>query len=457
MKLLGLAAGLLTVSACASTSPRPALDDVSRLVQERSGKPLHWDEGTQADEQVKARIRGLLGEQLTQEGAVEIALLRNQGLVAVYEELGVAQADLVESGLLKNPTFRAHVGFPAGSGPTETELSVTEDFLSMITLPLRKTVAAAQLDAAKARVASAVLALAAEVREAFVTLQATQATAKVQRLMLEGQQAAAELRRRQHTAGNIGDLELTQEEAFYQQGKMGVARAETRILEDREHLNRLLGLWGEETTSWKVPDELPDLETAEPPLDHVESMAIARRLDLAAAHAETHALEEEASLAGVGRFLPALEIGVSTHRDPEGTRVTGPSVAVELPIFDQGQGRVARLVAQVRRARAREAELAVNVRSEVRALRSRLLGARNVVVHYRTVLLPLRERIVQHAQLRYNAMLLGVFQLLAARRDQMDAYREYLEAVRDYWAARAELERAAGGSLKAPINQERKS
>jgi cobalt-zinc-cadmium efflux system outer membrane protein len=126
-----------------------------------------------------------------------------------------------------------------------------------------------------------------------------------------------------------------------------------------------------------------------------------------------------------------------------------------LPIFDQGQARAARITAELRQAHARQQELAVNIRAEVRELRNRLLTDRGVVDHYRKVLLPLRERLVQQAQLRYNAMLLGVFQLLLARREQIDAYRDYLDAVRDYWATRADLERAAGGSLAAIPSKEK--
>jgi len=456
MKVSHLAVVALAAAGCASTSPRPAFEHVSKLVEERGGKPLHWDQGTPADAQVKAHVRDLLRGTLTPEGAVEVALLRNQGLVATYEELGIGQADLVQAGLLRNPTFGARVRFPTGTGFTDTEFSVAEDFLGIFTLPLRKRLAATQLDASKARVGSAVLDLTAEVRGAFVGLQAAQATAKVRQLVFDAQQAAAELRRRQYAAGNVGDLELAQQEAFYQQAKLDIARAQTLVLEQRERVNRLLGLWGEESTSWKVADELPVLPAAEPALEHVESLAVARRLDLAAAHSEALALEQAASAAGITRFFPAVEVGVSTERDAEGRRVTGPSVALELPLFDQGQARTARLAAQVRQARAREAELAVNVRAEVRALRTRLLATRGVVEHYRTVLLPLRERVVQHAQLRYNAMLLGVFQLLLARREQMDAYRDYLGSVRDYWTARADLERAAGGSLTGALAQENK-
>jgi cobalt-zinc-cadmium efflux system outer membrane protein len=153
--------------------------------------------------------------------------------------------------------------------------------------------------------------------------------------------------------------------------------------------------------------------------------------------------------------LPVLQAGVSTARDPEGTRVTGPELSVELPIFDQGQARAARILAQVRQARARQAELAVNIRAEVRALRNRLVVAHRSAEHYRTVLLPLREKALKESQLRYSAMLLGVFQLLQARREQIEAYRSYLETVRDYWITRAELERASGGSLDAQPPKEK--
>src|SRR5229473_576171 len=303
MKMTHLTVAAFTAAGCASTSPRPSFEQVSKLVEERGGKPLHWDEGTPADAQVQAHVRDLLRGTLTPDGAVEVALLRNQGLVATYEELGVAQADLVEAGLLRNPTVGARVRFPTGAGLTATEFSVAQDFLSLLTLPMRKRVAAAQLDASKARVGSAVLDLTAEVRGAFVGLQAAQATAKVRQLVLDAQQAAAELRRRQHAAGNVGDLELVQEEAFYQQAKLELARAQTQVLEQRERVNRLLGLWGEESTSWKVSDELPALPAGEPALEHVESVAVARRLDLAAAHSEAQALEQAASAAGVTRFI----------------------------------------------------------------------------------------------------------------------------------------------------------
>ncbi|HYM97266.1 MAG TPA: TolC family protein, partial [Candidatus Sulfotelmatobacter sp.] len=87
---------------------------------------------------------------------------------------------------------------------------------------------------------------------------------------------------------------------------------------------------------------------------------------------------------------------------------------------------------------------------EVRTARLTLLAQRQVVEHYRKVLLPIRERTVAFAQQRYNAMLLGVFQLLQAKQAEVEAYRQYIESVRDYWEARVDLEHATGGRLKMP-------
>jgi cobalt-zinc-cadmium efflux system outer membrane protein len=289
-----------------------------------------------------------------------------------------------------------------------------------------------------------------------VTLQAAQATIEVRKLVLEAQSAAAELRARQRAVGNVSDLDVIQEQSFFEQSKLDLGRAEEQAVQQREQVNRLLGLWGPDSASWKVESKLQDLPQQDPTLEHVESLAIGRRLDLLAARAEGQALEQAASLTGVSRVLPAIQAGVSAGRDAEGNRVTGPELSVELPIFDQGQARAARILAQVRQVRARQAELAVNIRAEVRALRNRLVVGRRSAEHYRTVLLPLRERAVKESQVRYNAMLLGVFQLLQTRREQIEAYRDYLETVRDYWITRAELERASGGALDAQPPKEKK-
>jgi len=96
---------------------------------------------------------------------------------------------------------------------------------------------------------------------------------------------------------------------------------------------------------------MPEPPAQDPDLAHIESLAVARRLDLAAARTDVIALEQQASLSAATRFVPAFEAGASLERDPEGNKVIGPDESVELPIFDQGQARVARIQAQLSQAR----------------------------------------------------------------------------------------------------------
>jgi len=202
-----------------------------------------------------------------------------------------------------------------------------------------------------------------------------------------------------------------------------------------------------------VSARLADLPSSENALDHLESLAIARRLDLAAARQEAQVFAQALQVAKTSRFVGAVEVGVSRSVGPEaGIRVIGPTLRLELPLFDRRQGLIRRLEAQLNQSEKRLAALSIDARSEVRVARLALLSQREVVEHYRKVLLPIRERIVGLSQQRYNAMLLGVFQLLLAKQAEVEAYRQYIESVRDYWITRAELERVAGGSLRAAPN-----
>ena len=123
MKPVLLSMAALALAGCASVSPKQDFDEVSKLNQERGGNELHWDAGSPADDQVKTHVHALEEGVLTPDTAVEIALLRNEGLIATYEELGIAQAELVQAGLLRNPSFGARVRFPSGGGAIDTEFS----------------------------------------------------------------------------------------------------------------------------------------------------------------------------------------------------------------------------------------------------------------------------------------------------------------------------------------------
>ncbi len=427
---------------------RPAsAQNVQANVGERISKRVEWRNDAEAEAEISRTVHALLRGTITAERAVQIALLNNRELQATFEEIGIANADLTEAGLLKNPVFNASVRFPdRPPSATNVEFSIVQDFLDLLMIPLRKKVAAAELARVELKVGDEVLKLAAEVKAAFYTLQGKQ--------MLFGRLgelgntygAALELSLRQHEAGNINDLELANQQSTYSQAKLDAAQVAAEMRSDQEKLNRLMGVWGAQT-QWKIANELPGIAGRDFPTEHLESLAIAQRLDLAASKAEVGAVVQSLGLTKTYRYVGAIEFGVDTEKSPDRQRLTGPTLQLELPIFNQGKGRIARLEAQLRQAERRLEARAIDIRSEVREARDRLLAKKDLATYYRDELVPERKKVLDLTVTSYNGMLKGPYDLLLARQNELAAERGYIDALRDYWIARADLERAVGGNL----------
>lgn len=446
--VLALAASLL--GGCASVNPRPAIEDVHRRVSERTGQTARWARTSAEAEQIQRAVRSLLEGELTAEEAVQAALLNNGTLRAQYEEIGIAQADLAQAALVSNPDLSVDVGFPDHpEAPTTVGGSLVQDFLNVLVRPLRKKIGAAQLEQAKLLVGDEMLRLAARTRTAYYTLQARQQLVVRLELILEINRTAAEFATRQHEAGNIGDLDLANQEVVQNQTRADLAFARAQVRSDREALNRLMGLWGPDT-EWRVADRLPEIPEREVPLERLESVAIEKRLDVEASRWGVDLVGRALALKKKTRYFPiGINVGVWTEREPEAehVRVTGPVLALQLPIFDTGRASIARLEAEYERSQRLLEGLAVNARSEVREARDMIVAARDLAEYHREVLLPQRVRILDLTLRHYNMMLKGAYDLLLAKQSEVATERAYIEAWRDYWIARTELERAVGGRL----------
>lgn len=436
---------VVAVVPSAWSAPQQSADDVQTAVHGRIGKRVEWRKDAAADAEIAQTVHALLRGVLTADRAVQVALLNNRELQAAFEEIGIANADLTEAGLLKNPSFDVSARFPdrPPSG-TNLEFSIVQDFIDVFLIPLRKKVAANELARAKLRVGDAALKLASEVKTAFYTLQARQQLFSRLSALNTTNVAALEFAQRQHEGGTINDLELANQQASYSQARADAAEITAEMRSDREKLNRLMGVWGADT-EWKIADELAAPKNV--PLDRLESLAVGQRLDLAATKAELGALVQSVGLTKTYRYVGAVEFGVDTEKEPDGQRVTGPTLRLELPIFNQGQGRIAKGQAQLRQAERRLEAQAIDIRSEVREARDRLVSKRDLAAYYHDELIPERTRVLNLTLEHYNAMLKGAYDLLLAKQNELAAERSYIEALRDYWVARADLERAVGGSL----------
>ncbi len=439
--------GLCLLTGCASVNPGPAFVDVQKAVEARTGHRAEWGRDAAGQVPIEKAVTDLLREDLTVEGAVQVALLNNPALQGTFEEIGLSQADLAQAGLFENPEFSGFSRYAKHLPGANVELSLVQNVFDIFIQPLRKKVAAAALEQTKLRVANDVLSLAAEVKEAYFMLQARQQLVARLRLILDVTQTAANFAKKQYEAGTIGDLDLENQLALHRQSKVDVAIADADIRADRERLNRLLGLWGA-NTAWRITEDLPAVPKVEIPLEGLESLAVAQRQDLQAARWGVDLVGRGLALKKKTRFFPVgINVGINSEKDIIGERVTGPELSLQLPIFDTGKASIARLQAEHRRAQRQLEALAIGARSEVRETRDRMLAARDLATYYGQVLLPQRVRILDLTMRQYNLMFKGAYDLLLAKQAEVEAEKAYVEAWRDYWIARAHLEKALGGAL----------
>lgn len=444
---------LALLCAVGLAAPAPGKEDafapVRETVRGRTKSEVRWAEDMAARDQSLTQARALLRRPLTVAGAVQVALLNNRELQAGFEEIGLSFADVREARTLANPEAELAVKFPdrAPSAPLY-EWGIAQNFLNLLLIPLRSRVARDHLAAAQLRVADDVVKLVREVKVASYNLLADNALLAKLRTMQEGQAASLQLTQKLHAAGNVPDLTLTREQATYSQARLEIARAQAESRGHREQLNRLLGVWGGDT-DWQLAGELPRVPDAEPTLRGLETLAVANRLDLAAARTELAGAVRALGLEKTFRFVGVLDFGVAGETESDKTNRLGPSIRLELPIFNQGQARLARGQARLRLAQSKFEALAIQTRSEVREMRDQLISKRDIARFYRDDILPTRRQITAQTLLQYNAMLVGAFETFQARKEDVDAERGLIEATRDYWITRAGLERAVGGNIEA--------
>lgn len=392
-----------------------------------------------------ALLAELAGQPLGVSEVVRIALVNNPGLRAQYAELGIAAAEVYDAGRLGNPTLSASVLFPGDSSEgNETTFGVAQAFTDLLLIGPRSRLAKGEYERAKLLAGSAVLHLAADAEAGYYRLVGAQQLARMRQTIATAAATSADLAQRFFDAGNITRLALARERAAASQAHLDQLEAQSEVATARADLAGVLGL---RTADWSVLERLALPPDAEDELAALMTRAGQSRLDLAASRKQVALLADALGVSRRFRFLGEVEVGVETARKTDGQRLTGPTLALQLPLFNQGKGAVARSKAQLQQADAELSALEVGIAAGIRRAHAELHSARARIEHYRTALIPQREEIVARTQEQVNYMLVGQFELLMARQEEYDAYQGYLEAIRDYWLARTELAREVGAPL----------
>ena len=433
---------VLLLTGCATFSRDGGMDTVSAMVKDRTGQPVQLAAAGKDDE-IASRVDALLREPLTPDSAIQIALLNNKGLQASFAELGIAEADLVQAGRIRNPGFsfsRMREGHDI-----EIERSIMFDLVGLLTIPMRSGIENRRFEQAKLQAAAQAVRLAADTRKAYYLAVAAQQTAQYMEQVGTAAEASAELGRRMVKAGNWSKLDQAREQAFYAESVAQIARARHNATAAREQLTRLMGLWGS-NTNFRLPDRLPDLPKVPNDVAAIETVAMQQRLDVQLAKRDAEMTASALGLSKATGFINVLHAGYVNKSETDSPRANGYEIELELPLFDWGRARTAKAEAIYMQSVHRTADVAVRARSEVREAYSAYRTAFDLARHYRDEVVPLRKKISDEMLLRYNGMLIGVFELLADARDQINSVNAAIEAQRDYWIAATDLQMALSGT-----------
>lgn len=436
----------LGLSACASFSPDGGMIAVSDIAGQAIGKDVAFIRSRDDETRASETAGRLLLRALTVDTAVQIALLNNKGLQAAYNELALAEADLVQESLPPNPTFS--ISSISGDAASEVERRVVGNILALATLPFRSDIARDRFREAQLRAALETLRLAADVRRAYYRAVAANELVSLLIDATSTAEAAARLAKKLSETGSINKLDNAREQVFYAETTADLAAARQEAASSRERLSRLLGL-SDGDLGFKLTSRLPPLPRKLKTLPGVEVDAVAHRLDLQIARMELGALAKSLDLTEATRFVTILDVaGISrTTKEPETPqfRERGFDIQFQIPIFDGGEVRVRQAAETYNLALNRLTEKAINVRSEARDAYRVYRSSYDIASRYEREVLPLRQTIMNELQLQLSSMQVDIFALVTETRQRVASQRAAIDARRAFWIAQSDLLTAVDG------------
>lgn len=439
-------------TACSSVPADHGFDALVDQTLAAGQPPLVWPGVSLDEDTAAARVDALLGRPLTEDTAIELALLSNRSLRARYFTLRAALGDYRNATTLPNPFVSALVLEAEDEPVTNLSYGLGFEVLDIIFLPRRIKAAGLDLDAAQAETAATLIDFMGDVRVAFYQALATEQGAALADQAFFAADTSAKAALALHMAGNLAEVDLNREKLGAAAMRLEALKANAARASARERLNALLGLDAEAATAWTFAVHL----AAAPDTPPTGSVRPADSLHLLASDARIDAAASRLGLAALSSLVGDVEFELERERD-DGHWEQGLGIGFELPIFNTGAGArqaaADRLKALIEQRRADD----VTRRAESRRLIRELGAAHASAKLMENDLLPLTRDILRGAELDYNAMQTGVFGLVRARQDELLAERDYIRALETYWVLHARFDQmVAGGSIgSAPNSQTR--
>jgi outer membrane protein TolC len=435
---------LALLGGCVSYSADSGIGEARALARDQFGADAVWARTDEERAALASEVSGLLAGPLTADSAVRVALLNNPGLQATYARLGIAEADLVQAGRLRNPLL-SWVDVSNSGGDRKNERAILFDFWSLLTMPLAIHMEERRFKAVQAMVAQEVGRVALAARTAYIDALATRQQARLIAEFVDSARAGRDLAQRMAQVGNAPQLLAMRHQLLLAETLTRLAGAKKTEQATREQLARILGL---ETSprQLRLADSLPELPESVAPGDELEAIAMTRRFDVAAARFGLEGTAQALGLTKANRFVSLLELGPARIREGDSAWMKGYEIQLSVPLFDWGDAKVAKAQALYMEAASRAAQVAVDARSDVRESYYEYRSAYDIAKHLRDEVLPLRRQINEEQLRRYNGMLIGVFDLIADARALIDTASAAVGAQRDFWIADTRMQAAMLGT-----------
>ncbi|HSH91228.1 MAG TPA: TolC family protein [Ramlibacter sp.] len=446
LRLACLSAALL-VAGCATTDIDQTLAETNQVTRDFTSGNLELSRTAQQRDARAQLSEQLLAKPLAMDDAVQLALANSPSVQTLLAQGWADTANADQSGRIANPVFT----FERIRFKDELELGRLLAFglLDLLTLPQRQALARNQSAQAQLQLTAGVVEQVSQVRQAWVRAVAARQTLGYAEQVNQAAEAAAELARRMQQVGNFTKLQRARQHAFYADAAAQLASARHASTAAREELVRQLGLTEAQALKLQLPERLPDLPKEPRGIAQVSAAATDQRLDVRLAKLQ---LEGAGRAQGLNLLTSVVDVELGVRHDTvydnaAGTKDNrkGYELAVRLPIFDWGNAQRASMNAQSLAAANRYEGAVRSASSQLRESYSAYRTAYDLAKHYREEVVPLRKVMAEENVLRYNGMLIGVFELLAETREQIASVMAAINAEQQFWLADAALASALMG------------
>ncbi len=430
------------LAGCASTAIDQNRQFTDSYATKNVGASAKWHTTGQDQTAARARSASILESPLSADDAVRLALDLSPAFQALMADAAAQSATATQKGRLANPLFTFERLIQRDHGEVDIDIGriLSVSIIDLFYLPGRLQSAAVMQTQARLRAAANVVETTTNVRQAWVRAVAAQQSVFYSTQVMEAAEASAELARRMFAVGNFSKLQHARQQTFYADAFSQLTRAKQNQTATREALIRLLGLDVNLAERITLPLRLPDLPTRPPTEATVAQAAINQRLDVQMAKSELDLIASKNGLTRATSFINVFHVGRVNNSETGEPPQRGYELELAIPVFDWGDAQRSRAHADYLASMQRLVQTSIDAESSVRELYAAWRAAYDLSNHYRTEIVPLRKIIADEMLLKYNGMLIGVFDLLAETRAQIGSVILAIDAERDFWLTDAALQ-----------------